>query len=113
MRTLRALSVLALVVFLVTPAAIAANVESSNSTTSIDLKASPSKVCHPKSTVACRTTDLKALEEQSNVKTAFICAGPRWSCKANTLPLSVDKKPVETAFICAGPRWSCKTNTLN
>src|SRR5688572_9713408 len=52
--------VVAFVVFAVTPSMFAATAETQE-TVSIDVTATPSKVCHPKKPITCRANDVSAL----------------------------------------------------
>ena len=134
MRTFRALALVFAVALLVASPAVFASTSSADVTVSADvLSSAPSKVCHPKKPVTCRAADLGAAiaevavpaakDSRLESQEAMVCFGPRWACRANTVPAGTTKvqpsvKETESriqsqeAMVCFGPRWACRADTL-
>ena len=105
---------------------------------SFDVKATPSKVCHPKKPVTCRAADLStvtdvtlpALEAAATLtasaeEVGMICMGSRFFCRSGkTLAapsfeatpavtaapvVSIQARSNEVGMICMGSRFFCKS----
>ena len=129
MRTFRVLALVVVAALFVAAPGAFASVSSSDDTVSAEvISSSPSKVCHPKKPVTCRATDLavaiadvapSAKDARLQSQEAMVCVGPRWACRANTLPTEIAVPSVndarvqsQEAMVCVGPRWACRANTL-
>lgn len=101
MRTLRVLALVVVVALVVVPSIVVAVTSSASETAA--LKTAPAKVCHPKSPVPCKSTEIVAPQQ------AMLCI-PRVACRNEGFE-SAPKVESQQAMLCI-PRVACNQNTL-